>query len=139
VRFTLAADDFEPWLTVLARYPEWTTKHIASLRDSARSRGQATSGWYCRPEPLPIAKVCAVHTRAYTSHSWEPFELSRAVVFDGPESVPTPNVDSCGIMLGAKIYWSSREMRGEETFYTFIEPTLVAEEVYRALTSLYPG
>ena len=107
VRITLASDDFEPWLSVLARYPEWTPEYIARLQRAARDHGQSTSGWYCRPDPLPLAKAVAIETRAYTSHRWEPFDLTSAVVLEATTTEESPHEDCLGIKLGDKIYLES--------------------------------
>jgi hypothetical protein len=116
VRFTLDAADFEPWRTVYARYPEWTPYKIEQLHDAARSRGQSTAGHYCRAEPLPLAKVIAIDTRAYTGHRWEPFDLSASAVFDiGPNCL--------GVKLGTKIYPSIREYSPDwHRAFTLCEP-----------------
>lgn len=113
VRITLAARDFEPWLTVVARYPDWTPDWITRLQEVARKQGQSASGWYCRPDPLPLAKAIAIDTRSYTGHRWEPFDLSSAVVLEPKTAKPTPDADTLGIKLGDKIYWSTREARSD--------------------------
>lgn len=126
VRFTLAADDFEPWLTVLARYPECTPDWIVALEESARERGQSTSGWHCRPDPLQLAKVIAIDTRA-CGHRWERFDLSSAVVLEKAVTNRTPNTDCLGIKLGDTIYWSVREIRPHgHHLYTSLPPTPAA-------------
>lgn len=109
MRFTLAADDFEPWLTVIGRYPEWTPMDRKSSK--GRAHGQSTLGWYCRPDSLPLVRVIAVDTRAYSSHRWESFNLSSAVVLEDTATILWPNKDRLGIKLGDKIYWSTRELR----------------------------
>jgi len=115
VRFTLAAEDFEPWLIVVRRYPEFTPDLIERLQ-----RGQSSAAWYCLPDPLPLARVIAIHTRSYTGHRWEPFDLSSAVVLE-----PTPGADCLGIALGGKIYWSVRETRVDRPDgYVIGNPTL---------------
>jgi hypothetical protein len=70
VRFTVAAEDFEPWLDVYARFPEWTSDMIERLQKTAGEQLTQTSEWYCRSEPLPLANVIAVDTRAYLGHKW---------------------------------------------------------------------
>jgi hypothetical protein len=128
VRFTLAADDFEPWLTVVGRYPEWTPDWIETLQKVARDWGQSTSCWYCRPDPLPLVRVIAVDTRAYSGHRWDPFHLSSAVVLENTATSPSPNMDRLGIKLGDKIYWSTRELRSNGyDAYVIVEPTRAAD------------
>src|SRR6266567_3149051 len=56
VRFTLAAEDFEPWREVCARFPRWEAALIESLEKTGRERGSSPSAWFCRVEPLPLAK-----------------------------------------------------------------------------------
>jgi hypothetical protein len=110
VRFTLAAEDFEPWLDVCARYPKWTADMIERLQKVAREQRAQPADWYCRADPLPLSKVLAVHTRAYTGHRWEPFDLATATVVDleGPKSF---DVDGLGVKIGEKIYPSVRTRR----------------------------
>jgi hypothetical protein len=52
VRFTLDADDFEQWLTVVGRYPKWTPKMIRALQDLGHKSGSSPYSWYARAEPL---------------------------------------------------------------------------------------
>jgi hypothetical protein len=56
VRFTLDADDFEQWLTVVGRYPEWTPKMIKALQDLGPKSGSSPYSWYARAEPLPLSQ-----------------------------------------------------------------------------------
>jgi hypothetical protein len=108
VRFTLDADDFESWRMVVSRYPDLTTNWIAKLEQTARDWGQSTSGWYCRPEPLPLTKVVAIHTRAYSGHRWEAFDWSTAEILE--VKYANPNIDCLGVKLGDKIYMSGRKV-----------------------------
>jgi hypothetical protein len=108
VRFTLDADDFEPWRIVVSRYPDLTTNWIAKLEQTARNWGQSTSGWYCCPDPLPLTKVVATHTRAYSGHRWEAFDWSTAKVLEVKN--PNPNMDCLGVKLDDKIYMSARKV-----------------------------
>jgi len=41
VRFTLDADDFEQWATVVGCYPEWTPKMIKTLHDRGHRHGSS--------------------------------------------------------------------------------------------------
>jgi hypothetical protein len=45
VRFTLDADDFEQWLTVVGRYPEWTPKMMKALQDFGHESGSSPYSW----------------------------------------------------------------------------------------------
>jgi hypothetical protein len=84
VRFTLPAQDFESWRTVIARYPSWTDKHIAALEDSGRKRGCSPDKWQCRPEPLPSYRWLAIDCRSYVGHGWRQLPLDmRPVHCDG--------------------------------------------------------
>src|SRR5260370_25700830 len=51
VRFTLHAEDFEPWREVLARYPQWTPEAIKAHETVGRERGSDHRRWTCRAEP----------------------------------------------------------------------------------------
>jgi hypothetical protein len=95
--------DLEPWLTVLARYPERTPDWIAGLQKVALDHRQSTSGWFCCPNPLPLTNMIAIDTRSYTGHRWEPFDLSSAVALEAKAAKPTPDADCMGIKLGDKI------------------------------------
>jgi hypothetical protein len=68
IRFTLHADDFEPWAGVIERYPVWTAAHVASLEATAgRSR---PSDWRIRAAALPQARWIAVEARSYFRPQW---------------------------------------------------------------------
>ncbi len=112
VRFTVSPEDFEPWRRVVARYPEWTANMIANLERVARERG-SSAGWHCRPDPLPLPRVLAVHTRSYLAHRWEPFDLISATVLEATTDTPRDGVDCIGLQLGDLIYWSERERQLE--------------------------
>jgi hypothetical protein len=118
VRFTLAAEDFEPWLTAVRRYA-WTPDLIERLQ-----RAQSSAAWYCRPDPLPLARVIAIHTRSYTGHRWEAFDLSKSIVLEAEPTESMPGAECLGIKLGGKLYWSIRETRVDEPdHYGFANPT----------------
>jgi hypothetical protein len=80
VRFTLDAADFEQWLSVVSRYPEWTPKMIKELQDRGHANGSSPYSWYARAEPLPLDKVVAVHTMGHPDNDWQPFDLSLAQI-----------------------------------------------------------
>ena len=127
VRFTVDFSDFGPWLTVLARYPEWTPDWINRLRNAAQQRGQPTLGWYCRPDRLPLNKVLAVHTRSYTGHSWDPFDLSAAEVIERQTDEPLAE-ERLGIKIGKMIFWSIRQVSPDgHDAYTIERPTEAAD------------
>jgi hypothetical protein len=103
VRFTLDADDFEQWMTVVDRYPEWTPKMIKALCDRGHKYGSSPYSWYARAEPLPLDKVGAVHTMEYPDDNWRSFDRSVAeisTVQDGP--------DIMGVRIGDRIFFSDQ-------------------------------
>src|SRR5262245_16793805 len=91
VRFTLDVADFEPWSGIGARYPTWTPDQIAQLEASAVAKGDDPATWWCRVDPLPLARVILIETRAYRGPGWQPWTDRTLVV--GPE-------DSVGVVVG---------------------------------------
>ena len=71
VRFTLQADDFEPWRQLIDRHPAWTSDCIERLVRTARS---SPNTWHIRAEPLPSRSWISVETRSYADNRWLPFE-----------------------------------------------------------------
>lgn len=70
VRFILNIEDFEPWSGIGQRHPTWTPDQIARLEQSGRRRGDDPTTWWCRVEPLPLARSVAIETKAYRSPNW---------------------------------------------------------------------
>lgn len=103
VRFTLDAADFEQWLTVIGRYPEWTPKMIKALEDRGHENGSSPYSWYARAEPLPLDKVVAVHTMEYPDNRWRPFDLSVAEI-----STVEGRPDIMCVRIGDEIFFSER-------------------------------
>jgi hypothetical protein len=68
VRFTLRADDFEPWREVVSRFPAWKTAHVEMLERVAKS---SPVTWCCRTEPLPRSRWVAIDTRSYVVSDFE--------------------------------------------------------------------
>ena len=101
VRFTLDADDFEQWLTVVGRYPEWTPKMIRALQDLGHENGSSPYSWYARAEPLPLSKVVAVDTMVYPDNCWQPFDLSTAEI-----STVEGRPGIMGVRIGDGIFFS---------------------------------
>jgi hypothetical protein len=86
VRFTLAAEGFEPWLDIVTRYPRWTPEHIKLMKRHARSWGGSHHHWRCRAEPLPLKQWLAFETRTYRGR-WRPFDFHNSAE-DIPEIRP---------------------------------------------------
>jgi hypothetical protein len=103
IRFTLDADDFEQWLTVVGRYPEWTPKMIKALHDRGHENGSSPYSWYARAKPLPLDKVVGVHTMEYPDNRWRPFDWSVAVI-----STVQGRPDIMGVRIGDRIFFSER-------------------------------
>jgi hypothetical protein len=70
VRFTLPAEDFEPWREIVRRMPDWTPKHIEALE---RTGNCSPRKWVCRVDPLPRSRWIEIATRSYTDDRWRPF------------------------------------------------------------------
>jgi hypothetical protein len=103
VRFTLDAADFEQWLSVVSRYPEWTPKMIKELQDRGHANGSSPYSWYARAEPLPLDKVVAVHTMGHSDNDWQPFDLSVAEL-----SSVEGRADIMWVRIGDEIFFSDR-------------------------------
>jgi hypothetical protein len=73
VRFTLAAEDFEPWSKIITRCPNWLPKHIKLMKEYAREIGSSHSAWHCRTEPLAAERWLAAETQT-CSGEWRPFD-----------------------------------------------------------------
>jgi hypothetical protein len=119
VRFTLDADDFEQWMTVVDRYPEWTLNMIKALCDRGHKYGSSPYSWYARAEPLPLDKVVAVHTMEYPDNNWRPFDLSVtkiSTVQDGP--------DIMGVRIGDRIFFSDQYVDPEGITWYRLKPSV---------------
>jgi hypothetical protein len=109
VRFTLAAEDFEPWPAILERYPQWTAEQVAALERLATSRGVSPSTWRCRAAPLPRERWLAVETRSYVS-KWK--------TFDHHLEIDECGGDSMAICLDGSMYCSQQIIKpGQPTGY----------------------
>lgn len=98
VRFTLDAQDFEPWDTIVSRIPAWTAIHITRLERAAIGKSRPQD-WRCRLDPLPADRWVCIETRSYTDKVWRPLPTPWAVMpFDEK---------SYGVQIGAKIYVSA--------------------------------
>ncbi|MCJ2052004.1 hypothetical protein [Methylobacterium sp. J-070] len=95
VRFVLQAEDFEPWHTIVSRFPAWTPELISSVELAAAGKSRPQN-WRCRSGSLRVERWLAVETRSYTDKVWRP--------------LPTPwrilpfEVGSVGVQIGPKIY-----------------------------------
>jgi hypothetical protein len=119
VRFTLDADDFEQWMAVVGRYPEWTPKMIKALCDRGHKYGSSPFSWYARAEPLPLDKVVAVHTMEYPDNNWRSFDRSVAeisTVQDGP--------DIMGVRIGDRIFFSDQYVDPEGITWYRLKPSV---------------
>jgi hypothetical protein len=76
VRFTLDIGDFEPWLEIIKRFPQWAPKDVklTELEDDS-VWDIPPSTWQCRTEPLPMERWLAVETRTQ-SGPWKPVDYS---------------------------------------------------------------
>src|ERR1700730_4941889 len=68
VRFTLRAEDFEPWSKVITRCPEWSLEQIKHVKTYPTYRA-----WRCRTEPLGMERLLAVEIKAYRG-PWQPID-----------------------------------------------------------------
>ena len=75
VRFTLAAEDFEPWSKIITRCPNWLPDHVKMMKEYAREIGGSHSAWRCRSEPLASERWLAAETRT-CSGQWRPFDYN---------------------------------------------------------------
>ena len=100
VRFTVDAADFEPWSGIGARYPAWTPEQIARLENSARRKGDDPATWWCRVDPLPLARTVLIETRAYRGPGWQPWITSLVVLADRD--------DMLGVVLGGEAFLSRK-------------------------------
>src|SRR5262249_35408585 len=95
VRFTLRPEDFEPWHSIVKRFPAWTPDQIARLEHAARGRDQPAL-WHCRAEPLPRAHWVEIATRGYTDQGWQKLALDTYPLRRG--------VDLLGVVINKKLY-----------------------------------
>jgi hypothetical protein len=98
VRFTLQAEDFEPWRDITRRFPAWTTEQIVRLERSAQSPSAVFGGrtkallWCYRTKPLERNRWVAIATRGILDVDWKPFSLDAAVI-SGPEGILGLKID----------------------------------------------
>jgi hypothetical protein len=93
VRFTLAAEDFEPWSKLIKRCPQWLPEHVKLMKDHARSWGGSASSWRCRTEPVGLEKWIAVETRPY-SGPWQPFDYRDPDFVAACQQLPALSISS---------------------------------------------
>src|SRR6266404_493963 len=102
VRFTLEAEDFEPWQDV-ARRNGYTERQIKALKDLGRVRGSDTRKWVSREQPLPMSRVVAIHTQdQINGHEWR-------LLSNGTKDVCVYSIDDTEIMgvdIGKVNFWS---------------------------------
>jgi hypothetical protein len=117
VRFTLHKADFDPWRTIVERFPEWTAKHIELLERAAES-DPAT--WWCRVEPLPRSRWLAIATRSYVDKRWRSLDLDVHV-----ESLKGGKV--LGVTVAGKAFYSEQRLRSDGRFgYNLCSDDIVA-------------
>jgi hypothetical protein len=68
VRFTLRAEDFEPWSKVITRCPQWSPEQIRYVKTYPNWKA-----WRCRAEPLPLEQWITVEIKAYRG-PWQPYD-----------------------------------------------------------------
>jgi hypothetical protein len=104
VRFTLEADDFEPWLEVAQRNG-FTEHQIKKLKDLGRKRGSDTRQWVCREKSLSVSRVVAIHTQdRINGDEWR-------LLCEGGTEARTYSVTGTEIMgvdIGKVNFWSKR-------------------------------
>ena len=102
VRFTLEAEDFEPWRDV-ARRNGYSEQQIKKLQDLGRERGSDTRNWVSREKPLPISRIIAIHTQdQINGDEWR-------LLSDGTKDVRVYSIDDTKIMgvdVGKVNFWS---------------------------------
>lgn len=122
VRIGLHYDDFKPWREVAEAEPGWSAARIEAVERSARERGQNTSGWFARREPLPISRFIGIDTRSYRSHKWEPFTKGKTI-FMAPDPSVGGSENVQGVEIGDKVYFSTRKWAdGEHDIFDLLQP-----------------
>jgi hypothetical protein len=110
VRFTVDAEDFEPWRTIVGREPLWSQQFIDATAQGAQDNGSNSASWYSRREPLPLSKVIAIHVKWFNK-PW--IELDGRGIFtisDDPEIM--------GVQLGGLVRWSEHAIIGHNDAFT---------------------
>ena len=98
VRFTLPAEAFEPWHTIVSRFPAWTPEQIGRLEQAAVGKSRPQD-WRCRTEPLPADQWVSIETRSYTDKAWR--------LLPPPWTILPFEETSVGVQIGTKIYVST--------------------------------
>ena len=102
VRFTLEAEDFEPWRDV-ARRNGYSEQQIKKLQDLGRERGSDTRKWVSREKPSPISRIIAIHAQdQINGDEWR-------LLSDGTKDVCFYSIDDTEIMgvdIGKVNFWS---------------------------------
>ncbi|WP_267427357.1 hypothetical protein [Methylobacterium sp. GC_Met_2] len=118
VRFTLAAQDFEPWDTIVSRVPAWTPNHVERLERAAIGKSRPQD-WRCRLAPLPADQWVGIETRSYTDKVWRPLPT--------PWSVIPLDAQSYAVQIGAKVY-ASTAVPGPHGMAAYVPTVLNAED-----------
>jgi len=72
VRITFDASEFFSWSEVLDRFPQWTSRHVASLEHAAQTSGANPATWLCRSEALKLDRANAIDVRSFRNNVWRP-------------------------------------------------------------------
>jgi hypothetical protein len=138
VRFTLQANDFEPWREVLARYPQWTPEAIKAHEKVGRERGSDVRGWYCRAEPLKCDRWIAIHYKRPGDDQWLLCPMD-ATIFSVGDDIR--NSALMGVVLGNDVHWSKHFIDDKigldgysPAYITDAAKTLAAVEVNESLS-----
>jgi hypothetical protein len=112
VRFTLHADDFEPWHEITKRFLAWTPDQV--MRLERRKNSSNPQHWRCRVEPLASDRWIASDTRSYRDNTWRPL-TDRTVIADD---------EYCGIVIARTLYLSQRLTgpNGQAAYSVMVEP-----------------
>lgn len=111
VRFTLSAQDFEPWREIVRSFPAWTPEHISRIERF----GANPALWRCRIEPLRREHWIAIDSRSYAVARWQRIPTNERPL-DGPNG-------SMGVMVDGSAYFTRKfqTLDGGGGF-EFIEP-----------------
>lgn len=101
VRFILRVGDFEPWCSIVARFPAWTPDQVLRL-ERAANRMSRPRNWRCRAEPLAAERWVGIETRSYTDKVWRPLPA--------PWGVMPFDQSSLGVQIGKKVYVSTQRV-----------------------------
>jgi hypothetical protein len=122
VRFTLHAEDFEPWREVVARYPSWTPELIRGHEKVGRQRGSDIRSWYARAEPLKCDRWVAIHHKRPGDDQWLPCPMDATIFSAGPRE----NAPLMGVALSDGVHWS-KHFVDDETGLDAYAPTYITD------------